>query len=299
MDNEASRASKVLGMFLLPFFFVGSSLAAGSSEALIAKLDCPDRVNAVAFSSDGQFLAAGYGWNDQGGVKIWRMVERTVVWTWVAKKTEKSSETVDKVAFSPDGRLFAAATSTGDVLVWKVGTWGEPRRIILKAGSPTALIFSPNSETVALSSNFAVFHCDLKTWNSRKLSSRVGPAQEFIIAGFSADRMKLAVCRYASVQWWDVATGQTVKSWELKWARLFLQPFLEPQLFGRRWWCGLQGQERRTVERIGRKTSGSTIGNQERAVYIGDLPLKPMDSTRRRKLGTGRRFESVEFPRFS
>jgi hypothetical protein len=73
----------------------------------------------------------------------------------------------------------------------------------------------------------------------------------------------------------------------IEWARLFLQPFLEPQLFGRRRWCGLQGQERRAVERIGRKTSGSTIGNQERAVYIGDLPLKPMDSTRRRKLGTG------------
>lgn len=112
-------------MFLLPFFMVGASIAANSSEPLLAKLDCPDRVNAVAFSPNGQFLAAGYGWNDQGGVKIWNAANRTVVWTWATKKNEKGSEGVDEVAFSPDGTRLAAATSAGDVLVWKVGTWGR------------------------------------------------------------------------------------------------------------------------------------------------------------------------------
>lgn len=211
---RASLLCKTLGMFLCPVFLVGTSLAGSSSEALIARLNCPDRVNAVAFSPDGQFLAAGYGWTGEGGVRIWRVADRTVVQTWVAKKAEDNSDHVDKVGFSPDGRLLAAATSAGDVLIWRVGTWGEPRRIILKAGSPTALIFSPHSETLALSSNFAVFLCDLKTRNCRKLSSRAGPAQEFIGAGFSADGTRLAVCRRAAIQWWDVATGQATKSWE-------------------------------------------------------------------------------------
>jgi len=199
-------------MLLLPFFLVGASLSVGSPEALIAKLDCPDRVNAVAFSPNGQFLAAGYGWNDQGGVKIWSMADRAVVWTW-ATKNQKGSEGIDEVAFSPDGRLLAAATSTGDVLVWKVGTWREPRRIILKAGRPSALVFSSDGKTLALSSEFAVFYCDLKTWNSRKLRSRAGPAEEFIVAGFSADGKELAVCRAAAIQWWDVDTGKVVKNW--------------------------------------------------------------------------------------
>ena len=207
------RAFKVLGMFLLPFFFVAVSLAAGSSEALIAKLDCPDRVNAVAFSPNGQFLAAGYGWNNQGGLKIWSMADRTVVWTWATPQKDKSSEGIDEVAFSLDGKFLAAATSIGDVLIWKVGTWGEPRRIILKAGRPSALVFSSDDKTLALSSEFAVFYCNLMTWNSRKLRSRADPAEEFIVAGFSADGRELAVCRAAAIQWWDVDTGKVVKNW--------------------------------------------------------------------------------------
>jgi WD40 repeat protein len=195
---------------------VATSLAGAPSNALIAKLDCPDRVNGVAYSPDGQLLAAGYGWNDQGGVKIWNARDRSVVRTWVAKKTEKWPEGVNKVAFSPDGRLLAAATRAGDVLVWKVGTWGEPKRIILKAGSPTALVFSPDSRLLAVSSEFAVFLCDLKTLDSRKLSARTGPPQEFIAGGFSEDGTQLAVCRQAAIQWWDVATGRTDKSWEIR-----------------------------------------------------------------------------------
>ena len=107
-------------------------------------------------------------------------------------------------------------TRTGDVLVWKVGIWGEPMMINLKAGSPTKLAFSPDSSLLAISSDLAVFLCDLKTLDSRKLSARTGPPQKFIVAGFSEDGTKLAVCRQAAVQWWDVATGRTDRSWEIR-----------------------------------------------------------------------------------
>lgn len=212
--RRASLSGKFLGVFFCPILLAGTSLADVSSEALIAKLDCPDRVNAVAFSPDGQFLAAGYGWNDESGVRVWKASDRTSVHIWVANRAENSNSTVDKVVFSPDGRSLAAATSTGDILIWKVDTWAEPRKIILKAGSPTALAFSPDGGELALSSKSAVFLCHMKGWSCRKLSSRAGPTQEFIGAGFSRDGTKLAVCRNAAVQWWDVATGQTVESWD-------------------------------------------------------------------------------------
>lgn len=96
----------------------------------------------------------------------------------------------------------------------KVGTWGDPKEVTLKAGSPTALVFSPNSGTLALSSELAVFVFDMKTWSPRKISSEEGPAQKFIVAGFSADGTNLAVCRSAAVEWWDASTGNAVRSWE-------------------------------------------------------------------------------------
>jgi WD40 repeat protein len=189
-------------------------LAGDTSSALIAKLECPDRVNGVAYSNDGQFLAAGFGWNEQGGVRIWSIKDRSVVQTLLTTKTETGPENVVKVAFSPDGKLLAAATRNGGVLVWDVGVWGKPKRIVLKADSPTKLVFSPDSRFLAVSSDAAVFICDMQTMESRELSSRAGPAQEFFAAGFSADGKRLAVCRFAAVQWWNITTGQTEESWE-------------------------------------------------------------------------------------
>lgn len=215
MAAHRARLSYTIARILLCHaLFAGGLLARGTSKALIAKLECPDRVNGVAYSPDGQFLAAGYGWNVQGGVRIWNAGDRRVVQTLVTKKAENGPEGVDRVAFSPNGKLLAAGTGIGDVLIWEVGVWGKPKRIILKAGSPTKLTFSPDSRFLSVSSEFAVFLCDLKTLNSRKLSGRT--AQEFIVAGFSVDGKKLAVCRSAAVQWWDVATGRTDKSWKAR-----------------------------------------------------------------------------------
>ena len=87
------------GVFICHALFVGGLLARASSKALIAKLECPDRVNGVAYSPDGQFLAAGYGWNDRGGVRIWNAKDRSVVQTFVTKKTENGPEGIEKLRF--------------------------------------------------------------------------------------------------------------------------------------------------------------------------------------------------------
>ena len=216
LTHRGNLSGKFLEVILCQILLAGPSWAATFSEALIAKLDCPDRVNSVAFSPDGKLLAAGYGWNHEGGVRVWQASDRARVYTWAAKRPYHGAIGVDRVAFSPDSRSLAAATPAGDILVWKVGAWAEPRRIILKAGSPTALAFSLDARELAISSNFAVFICDLKSWQCRKLKSRTSTKEEFIVAGFSGDGTKLGVCRLGAIQWWDVATGHTVKSWDTK-----------------------------------------------------------------------------------
>jgi len=210
--RRANLAGGFLEVVLFPILLAGPSLPAAFSEALIAKLDCPDRVKSVAFSPDGQFLAAAYGWRTESGVRVWKASDHAIVYTWLSKNGNIS---VDRVAFSPDARSLAAATSDGDILIWTVGTWVVPARITLRSESPTALAFSPDSRELALSTRSAVFLCDMQTRQSRNLSLSAGPAQEYIAAGFSSDASKLAVCRYAAVQWWDLGTGQALRSWDV------------------------------------------------------------------------------------
>src|SRR6185295_9760149 len=71
-----------------------------AADALLAKLECPDRVKDVAFSPDGKLLAAGYGWNNQGGARIWNLADRTTAVTLVVGKGDDAN--IERVAFSPD-----------------------------------------------------------------------------------------------------------------------------------------------------------------------------------------------------
>lgn len=87
--------------------------AQAADGALLAKLDCPDRVKDVVFSPDGKLLAAGFGWNDQGGARIWNVANHEVVATLTVGKGDGAN--IEHVAFSPDGKLFAAANWNGDV----------------------------------------------------------------------------------------------------------------------------------------------------------------------------------------
>ena len=56
--HRARLAHTITGILLChALSLFAGPLARGGSKALIAKLECPDRVNGVAYSPDGQFLA--------------------------------------------------------------------------------------------------------------------------------------------------------------------------------------------------------------------------------------------------
>lgn len=184
----------------------------GTTDSLLATLDCPDRVNAVAFSVDGKQIAAGYGWRDEGGLRVWNVSDRRVVRSWVSTKTPDSGDMITRIAFSPDGKLLAAATSEGQVLLFDTGTWGEPKKIAVQAGTSSGLSFSPQSDMLAFSTQRSVILCEIKSAKVTQLLASQNVLDRFIEAGFLPDGKTLAICDLAKLEFWDIVAGKSTSS---------------------------------------------------------------------------------------
>ncbi len=178
---------------------------ATTSNPLVAKLHCPDRVNDVAFSPDGKLLAAGYGWDTQGGVMVWNVTSRTVVATLSGRNGKRNPEDVGRVAFSPDGKLLAAADFDGNVTLWDTETWRRVKTVIFHGGSPTSLSFSSDGRKLAFSSDFAVILYDLRSARADKIAARRFLSDYYSGASFSPDGKSLAVGMRGAIQFWEVA----------------------------------------------------------------------------------------------
>jgi WD40 repeat protein len=102
----------------------------------------------VAFSPDSQWLAAGLA-GDERAVAIWQ----TQTWPQVAR-LDVEDAIVDKVVFSPDGRLLVGMATLfkewqGRIWVWEVPTW----RLLFQIELPDVawnLAFSPDSHWLAV-----------------------------------------------------------------------------------------------------------------------------------------------------
>jgi WD40 repeat protein len=176
-----------------------------NAAALLAKLACPDRVKDVAFSPDGKLLAAGYGWNDQGGARIWNVADHAIVATLTIGKGEEAN--IERVAFSPDGRLFATANWNGDVMLWTVGSWSSHKVVVANRGSSKSLTFSPDSTKIAFSSEDAAIIYDLRSGNTTVLATRTNERNSFISIAFSPDGKSVILFRDDALQMWDIESS--------------------------------------------------------------------------------------------
>jgi hypothetical protein len=177
----------------------------------MAKLDCPDRVKDVAFSPDGKLLAAGFGWNDQGGARIWNVADRTVVAT--LKAGEGDDANVECVAFSPDGRWFAAANWDGDVLLWPVGSWESPKTVLSRRGKTKSLAFSPSGTKLAFASEESAILYDFTSRKVITLGVRKNQQDSLISVSFSPDGRSVTLFRDDAVEFVDSESGRLIKSW--------------------------------------------------------------------------------------
>ncbi len=221
-ELRLSHFSKLLvgSVLIFPALFAS---AKAPQDALIAKLVCPDRVTDVAFSPDGSLLATAYGWNKEGGVKIWHVADRSVVASLIVGTGEHAD--VRRVAFSPDGRLFAAANWDGNVMLWTVGSWNAYKTVLAHRGSPTSLSFAPDNSKLAFASEDRLDIYDLRsahlTQLARQVSKNIGGS--FGGSSFSADGSLLAACRPNSIQFWNTVSGKLDKTWKSEWEGFFCQ----------------------------------------------------------------------------
>lgn len=116
------------------------------------------------------------------------------------------------VAFSPDGTLFAAGDTRGDIHIWDT-TSGTPLHTLTEQTNwINSLAFSPDSQRLASSG----FSYDIKIWNPRSgqcLKTLAGHDTGSWSVQFSSDSTQLASASIDGVvRLWDVATEVCIKT---------------------------------------------------------------------------------------
>ena len=155
------------------------------------------QVKAIAFSPDDKRLAtAGVD------VKLWDVHTRQEI------TTLQHGRWVFALAFSPDGQLLATADETGQVTVWDV----QRRQIIVQLKGDSRSVytvkFSPDGKILA----GAGYDGNVELWeveNWKPVGALTIGGTVFTIS-FSPDSKILASTGYASVNLWQVDSGEKI-----------------------------------------------------------------------------------------
>ena len=160
-----------------------------------------DQVHSVAFSPDGNTLAAGLV-NDT--VELWD-VETGY------KTASLANPGATALSFSPDGNTLAAASNQA-VLLWDVATGTKAPTFAGHSARITSVVFSPDGTTLAAGAqDGGVRVWDVATWKRTTFSGTdtfSGLTRPANSVAFSPDGTMLATgSTNRTVTLWDVATG--------------------------------------------------------------------------------------------
>ena len=163
------------------------------------------RVNAVAWSPDGKYIASC---GDDRRVQVWHAItgENVVRYTGHA-------DTVRAVAWSPDGRRIASSSDDRTVQVWDAGTG----RIVVNyrghSNYVSAICWSPDGQCIASGSHDKT----VQIWNAStgdKLVTYPGHSVYSVNAvAWSPDSRYIATAQ-GLVQIWDTATARILVTYK-------------------------------------------------------------------------------------
>ncbi|MFB2937055.1 WD40 repeat domain-containing protein [Aerosakkonemataceae cyanobacterium BLCC-F154] len=115
-------------------------------------------VDCLAFSADGQYLAAG---GQNGEVKIWRLeAEETQLITTL----ENAPNWVDKLAWHPQTNQLAFSMGKY-VQIWDADSQKVEVTLNFESSSVLSIAWRPNGENLAISGQLGVKIWDAKNWN--------------------------------------------------------------------------------------------------------------------------------------
>jgi WD40 repeat protein len=174
----------------------------------ISKLDNvlgtrPDRIMALASSTDGRTVASGgYG----GSIAIWDKNRRKI-----AAVLDGERGSVVDLACSPDGSILAAAHVDTTVTIWDTKSWKLRRVLRAESRAMGCVAFSPDGTLLATArSDCAIALWETVTWNTRSILR--GHSRPPTSLRFSTDSRTLASSSADStVRLWAVSSGQSVR----------------------------------------------------------------------------------------
>jgi sugar lactone lactonase YvrE len=143
-------------------------------------------VNSVAFSTDGQWVAAAGGEPGlQGQAAIWRVGDGTLV-----RKFEGHFDALYSVVLSPDGKLLATGSYDQKIKLWDTATGTEVRTLTGHNGAVYGLTFRPDGKVLASASGDRT----VKLWEvatGKRLDTFSQPTKEQYTVAFSPDGRRL------------------------------------------------------------------------------------------------------------
>jgi len=163
-------------------------------------------VSTLAFSLDGRFLAAGYGFSD-GPIRLW-----DVATTNLAASLEGHRSYVNKVVFAPDGQTLYSASADQSIRTWDLTQKKQVGRLQGHIAEVTGLALCPGSGTlVSCSADGSVLVWDPRS-PSRHRSQDTLPGLGWVFgAEFTADSRRIITAGLTNpVTIRDVATADPI-----------------------------------------------------------------------------------------
>lgn len=196
----------------------GTRVAFASSEGLaifdtrlhlqtrLEKLDKYTSAEYVAFSPDGQWLAAGLG-GPQSSVKVWPVAGGNAVTLDTARVTYGPQPP----SFSRDSRWLASFSKGEAVVLWSTESW-QPERKWTLLGTGRALAFAPQGSRLAIAADGEAAIWDADSGARLATLRSPGSSQATQIAWSPDGNRVVSSADDGVLQLWNASSGQHLAS---------------------------------------------------------------------------------------